>query len=69
MSNVKTLINLTPFIKDIENILYFSDRPEEVLAQKIRVSSDETKQKWIIAMIGKLVEQSKIIKLQRGNNE
>ncbi|MGJ0626055.1 hypothetical protein [Xenorhabdus bovienii] len=69
MSNVKTLINLTPFIKDIENILYFSDRPEAILAQKIRQSSYQTKQKLIIAMIGKLVEQSKIIKLQRGNNE
>ncbi|WP_338882653.1 hypothetical protein [Xenorhabdus sp. TH1] len=65
MSNVKTPINLTPFIKEIENILHFSDRPEEVLIQKIRVSSDETRQKFIVAMIGKLIEQSKIIKLHK----
>ncbi|MGE4857088.1 hypothetical protein AB8954_17680 [Yersinia enterocolitica] len=53
------MINLTPFIDDIDKALRCSNRPESTLIQRYKSASTEVKEMLAIAMIGKLIEQSK----------
>lgn len=57
--------NIIPVVADIENILQGADSPEKTLYQRYCVSGDELRETFVLAMIGKLIEQNH--RLQSGS--
>nr|EKU4148008.1 hypothetical protein [Proteus mirabilis] len=53
---------LTPLLNDISIILNSSDRPEFTLIQRYEIASSSQKQEFVIALIGKLIEQNRKLK-------
>ncbi|EKN5107154.1 hypothetical protein DVQ97_20310 [Yersinia enterocolitica] len=53
------MINLTPFVDEVDKDLRYSNRPESRLFQRYNSASAEVKEMIVLAMIGKLIEQSK----------
>lgn len=53
---------LTPLLNDISIILNSSDRPEFTLIQRYEIASSSQKSEFVIALIGKLIEQDRKIK-------
>lgn len=51
--------NLTPFLSVIEDKLNNSFHPEIELHQLIKTMNEKEKEIFIVAMIGKLIEQNK----------
>lgn len=55
--------NLAPFLSVIEDKLNNSFRPEMELHQLIETANEKEKEMFIVAMIGKLIEQNKRLSL------
>ncbi|HCT3249667.1 TPA: hypothetical protein OTS89_001421 [Proteus mirabilis] len=53
---------LTPLLNDISIILNSSDRPEFTLIQRYEIASSSQKPEFVIALIGKLIEQDRKLK-------
>lgn len=58
------MTNLTPYLNEISLILKNSERPEMALLQHYETKSDEQKIKFILSMIGKLIEQDKMLRVK-----
>lgn len=58
------MINLTPFIDQVNKDLQYSNRPESTLFQRYNSASAEVKEMIVLAMIGKLIEQSKRLQVR-----
>ncbi|MDR5612141.1 MAG: hypothetical protein RAM36_03695 [Arsenophonus sp.] len=56
--------NLTPYLNDISSILKNSERPEFALLQRYETTSDNQKIKFILSMIGKLIEQDRMLRVK-----
>ncbi|MDR5611430.1 MAG: hypothetical protein RAM37_13910 [Arsenophonus sp.] len=56
--------NLTPYLNDISSILKNSERPELALLQRYETTSDNQKIKFILSMIGKLIEQDRMLRVK-----
>ncbi|EIZ5130037.1 hypothetical protein RLV03_000376 [Salmonella enterica subsp. enterica serovar Benin] len=56
--------NIIPVVTEIENILQGADRPEKTLYQRYCTSGAELRETFVLAMIGKLIEQNR--RLQSG---
>lgn len=58
--------NITPVVTEIDNILQGADRPEKTLYQRYCTSGAELRETFVLAMIGKLIEQNR--RLQSGSS-
>ncbi|HCD1110422.1 TPA: hypothetical protein SLE47_000864 [Morganella morganii] len=54
---------LTPLLNDISRILDNSDRPEFTLLQRYETATNAQKGDIAVAMIGKLIEQHRMLKV------
>ncbi|MCU6353926.1 hypothetical protein [Morganella morganii] len=54
---------LTPLLNDISRILDNSDRPEFTLLQRYEIATEAQKGNVVVALIGKLIEQHRMLKV------
>ncbi|EJA5988856.1 hypothetical protein OD507_005432 [Salmonella enterica] len=59
--------NIIPVVAEIENILQGADRPEKTLYQRYCVSGQELRETFVLAMIGKLIEQNNRLRSESGS--
>ncbi|EIC84019.1 hypothetical protein SPM24T3_13920 [Serratia sp. M24T3] len=62
-------MNTSYLLNDIQKILTDSDRPEFILFQRFEICPTDQKNDFILALIGKLIEQDRMLKasLRRKN--
>lgn len=58
--------NIISVATEIDNILQGADRPEKTLYQRYRTSGEELRETFVLAMIGKLIEQNHRLKSANG---
>jgi hypothetical protein len=54
-------MNISLLLNDIHTTLSSADRPEHTLYQRYETYSDDQKKEFVIALIGKVIEQDRMI--------
>ncbi|MFV8801549.1 hypothetical protein ACSMDK_15250 [Yersinia enterocolitica] len=56
------MMNITPLISELDNILQGAERPEKNLYQRYSELTTEGRNSFVIALIGKIIEQNNRLK-------